>query len=249
MIQNSLLAFGDSLTEGYVNDFKYYPYSIKLQKLIASGDLSECVEGCVGKCGGRRMEVVVHEAGCCGETASHMVGRLDSLLKDGSSNGMGSCDVICLLGGVNDLVRGDTAKEVFDSLRRLWTVALNSNSDGDGAATSTSKRVIVMTIPGSSKKTYASRRSELNEYIRKYCRDIRVSQGQSGSASCLILLDLEAEMPRSSTELISREEQCDHEQEQEEWWSGDGVHMTEVGYSRLAELVYGVLHLHAHGDL
>jgi len=83
----TIIAFGDSLTEGYyMQGRNFHPYTIKLQELLSSmkGKASNEIMNC----------------GISGETTDEMRPRLKSLLLQ---EYVSECKAVIILGGTNDL--------------------------------------------------------------------------------------------------------------------------------------------------
>ncbi|GLC37016.1 hypothetical protein PLESTB_001401300 [Pleodorina starrii] len=124
-----ILAFGDSLTEGYHNyGFNFHPYSNKLSELLAGNGYS----------------AKVHQRGISGErVVGGMDRRLPTLLQQFERKGVHFSWVI-ILGGINDLGYGADPNAVYAGLQSLYaachshgarvlalTVLQNAESMGD----------------------------------------------------------------------------------------------------------------------
>ncbi|GLC37015.1 hypothetical protein PLESTB_001401400 [Pleodorina starrii] len=125
----NILAFGDSLTEGYYNyGIHFHPYSNKLEELLNSNGYS----------------AKVHERGNSGERVmGGMERRLPQLLHQFERNGI-RLNWVIVLGGTNDLGYGADPNSVYAGLQSLYaachshgarvlalTVLQNAGSNGD----------------------------------------------------------------------------------------------------------------------
>eukprot|EP00198_Chlamydomonas_reinhardtii_P004034 XP_001693370.1 predicted protein [Chlamydomonas reinhardtii] len=100
-----ILAFGDSLTEGYYNHgTQFHPYAIKLQQLLLQNGYS----------------VKLEQRGESGELVTRsMVNRLPALLRESEARGVKYGWVI-ILGGINDLGWHKEPAEVWAGLRQMY---------------------------------------------------------------------------------------------------------------------------------
>ncbi|KAG2444098.1 hypothetical protein HYH02_009040 [Chlamydomonas schloesseri] len=136
-----ILAFGDSLTEGYYNHgTQFHPYAIKLHQLLKSNGLS----------------VKVDERGHSGElvTAS-MVRRLPALLRESEARGVKYSWVI-ILGGINDLGWRKEPAEVWAGLRQMYEAVGRHGA-----------QVLALTCMETAFELGDEKRVELNNLIRK----------------------------------------------------------------------------------
>eukprot|EP01114_Cavostelium_apophysatum_P019876 TRINITY_DN6518_c0_g1_i1.p1 TRINITY_DN6518_c0_g1~~TRINITY_DN6518_c0_g1_i1.p1 ORF type:complete len:233 (-),score=22.02 TRINITY_DN6518_c0_g1_i1:83-679(-) len=93
-----ILAFGDSLTEGYYcRGYKFHPYALKLQSLLDA------------KHSPKQFEIV--NEGISGDTTANMVHRMSSALKQAHY------DYAIVLGGTNDL--GYNWESITDNLKNI----------------------------------------------------------------------------------------------------------------------------------
>lgn len=200
-----ILAFGDSLTAGYSKGGRlFHPYNIKLQELFGIDIEDEDDES------------YIHERGISGEETFSMVRRLQGILSKDLTY-----DVVCILGGTNDLrfFETETDAELFSRLQALYDHVLSKGS-----------KLLVITIPDafmvhelfnkSDAKRYIDHRTKVNSRIRDF--------SSSQSSERVRCLDLERLMPTVSA---SGERDTD-------FWDTDGLHMTQRGYDRFGELVF-----------
>jgi len=163
-----ILAFGDSLTEGWTNEGSLmHPYANRLQLLLRQ--VNPTVE--------------VIESGVSGERVLvSMESRLASELADAQSRGS-KYDWVLLLAGVNDIGYGRPAEAVFSGLRRMY-----QEVGRHGA------RLVAMTCMENAGTPLSPRdpqRVHLNIHIREYCAR---HNGPHGA----LLLDLEKLIPYAS---------------------------------------------------
>lgn len=163
-----ILAFGDSLTEGWC-DFgtKFRPYTRKLQSLIQSLSNSKPVD--------------VVNRGVSGETTDQMNSRLGLVLdKDGPF------DLVIILGGTNDLgfSLNKDGEPLFRRLRSLHELALRHSPFS-----------VAVTIPETGYEALdqfaplREKRLQVNNLLKNYVQD---------HASKMLLCDLSTKLPRKS---------------------------------------------------
>ncbi|GFR40616.1 hypothetical protein Agub_g1197 [Astrephomene gubernaculifera] len=168
-----LLAFGDSLTEGYYNyGTRFHPYSLKLQQLLDENGYN----------------VKVSERGLSGERVvddqpdSGMVVRLPKLLDYSAAEGRNFSWVV-ILGGINDIGWGADPYTVFTGLQSLY-----DTSRRHGA------RVLALTCLETATSRSDTKpndeRSRLNALIRGAGEEAE-ARGDAGFA----VLDLEPLLP------------------------------------------------------
>jgi len=141
-VSYDILAFGDSLTEGYCRGgSQWRPYTAQLQKRLA----------------GLNSEIQIQTAGISGETVDEMLLRLPRLLKEKEAKSQRFTHVI-ILGGTNNL-GSSTPNEILDGI-----LALHSLAEEHGS------RHIVVTIPEASftEAEYNSKRQSINNGLREY---------------------------------------------------------------------------------
>ena len=163
-----LLAFGDSLTEGWC-DFgtTFHPYTRKLQGLIQSLSNAKTVD--------------VVNRGVSGETTDQMNSRLGLVLdKDGPF------DLVIILGGTNDLgySLSQDGEPLFRRLRSLHELALRY-----------SPLSVAVTIPETGYEALdqftalREKRLQVNNLLKNYVQD---------RDSKMLLCDLSTKLPRKS---------------------------------------------------
>jgi len=192
--KTAVLCFGDSLTAGRVAGPSlfmpkcHHPYAKRLRALL-----------------GAEYEVV--EAGCSGEKTGDMLQRLRATLEPSQTQ----FQVVCLLGGTNDLGGRLGHAEIVDNLREMYLAAAKH-----GAVT------LAISVPEAliNVPHYIEKRKAVNDGIRKVVKEWNQPQA-------IAFLDLEAQIPYLSAAEDARAEM----------WS-DSLHMTEKGYDRFGELVF-----------
>lgn len=210
-----ILAFGDSLTEGFFAEgFKFHPYSIALKNLIETklkNENKECI-------------VEIREEGKSGEFTEDMTYRLRDILYKNAENK--PFDIICILGGTNDLSEfGSIAStEIFENLKVLYDAALQSNPN---------VQVVAMSIPQSGVKMvkYIDLRTEVNrligDYTKSYNETIK-SNSENLKRNPIIFIDLEHLFPYyiRNTDIVDSTH-----------WD-DTLHMTPAGYDLFGKIVF-----------
>lgn len=215
-----ILAFGDSLTTGNIGGEENEALD-KPYTTHLSKLLSEKHPDSKFK---------VDNQGIYGElVCGEMTPRLPKLLRE-----CGPYDIVIILGGTNDIIEPKQGLEdaLFEGIK-----SLHSEVKGHGA------KCIALTIPETDvnfkdlgknglswvKKEGENIRLKVNEKLRQ-----SINQGDSE----VVLCDLAEKFPQQS--LIG--------EDLDKYWS-DGVHFTEEGYSKMAEIIYeDMKHLLESGD-
>lgn len=96
-----IVAFGDSLTVGYLSPFDAVPYAAFLRPLLGP-------------------EARIDVAGVSGETTADMLRRFDRQVLRPAP------DYVILLGGTNDIGWGLPAEEIVQNLRRMYRAAVDA---------------------------------------------------------------------------------------------------------------------------
>ena len=204
-----ILAFGDSLTTGNIG-----------------GELNEALDkpytiqlSKLLRENHPNVTFEVNNKGIYGElVCGQMTERLPKVLKE-----YGPYDIVILLGGTNDIIEAKEGLEctLFEGIKRLHDSAI-----GEGA------KCIALTIPetdvyfkdlGKSGLSWVKEEGEnirltVNDNLRKYVKEYD---------NKITLCDLAEKFPQQS---LSSEDL-------EKYWS-DGLHFTEEGYSRMAQIIY-----------
>ena len=145
-----LLAFGDSLTEGFFDGGRnFHPYSLQLEKCIDKHYSERAVE----------KEAIIHQVGKSGEKTSEMIPRLQSILARSSDS---PYDFVCILAGTNDLSLRDSGDDIFGRIRQLYDLVLDHGEE---------TILVAITIPRSYYVTQVKRRSIVNQKIKDFCND------------------------------------------------------------------------------
>ncbi|CAF1195184.1 unnamed protein product [Adineta ricciae] len=199
----SILAIGDSLTEGY---YKYgrafHPYAKHLTELFDHANIP----------------VNIQQKGVSGErVVPTMINRLRRLLSNGTSY-----DWIIILGGTNDLADSSKNADIIfqQGLQPMYELCLNH-------AQKKTKLVAMTVIENtyySPQRAEDKDRQNLNNMIRNYVAN-------SGEKDRIILVDLDKGIPYHSVT---------SEKEREEIYD-DVVHLTPVGYDRMATLIFDAI--------
>ena len=167
-----ILAFGDSLTEGYYFfGRKFHPYSLRLQSLVDSKLTSEKSTNATKNLPSK---ISVCQHGVSGERTSSMVQRLPKVIES-----YGPFHFMVFLGGTNDL--GDDYNKVFDNI-----VNIIESARANGITP------VLVTIPELSAERKFSdlyeSRTQLNQRIFNYSNEHK-----------LPLVDLAVHLPMYST--------------------------------------------------
>lgn len=165
-----ILAFGNSLTEGYRKyGFKYHPYTTRLQELLLSSVKNTNVI----------FEIVNH--GVSGETTKDMTPRLAKILDDGAS-----FDLVIILGGTNDVgTCREDADALFKRIKCLHEKVLKHNS---------ATKTVAVTLPETGYETlsgyekFMEKRLCVNELLRNFALD----------KERVVISDLSNKLPRHS---------------------------------------------------
>jgi lysophospholipase L1-like esterase len=219
-----ILAFGNSLTEGYT-DFgtRYHPYAIALEKKLSSLSPS--------------LKVTVSVEGQSGDRVLRGLGgiflqRLQSACPLPKSSSPPKHDIVIVLGGTNDLGymvnNPNCAPEIFEGLKECYEHVLLAGS-----------ALLCLTIPERAIDTRTSEmarrarasRLQLNELIAEYV------QTHQATAS-VFMMDLARVAPFPA-------DRAEDETFDQSIWSPDGLHMSSQGYDfvgeELAAFLYNIL--------
>ncbi|CAF1005572.1 unnamed protein product [Rotaria sordida] len=173
-----ILAFGDSLTEGYYRyGLAFHPYATHLTNLFDSANIP----------------VKIHQQGVSGErVVPSMVKRLHRLLENNVSY-----DWIIILGGTNDLGSSSSAEDIFKKgLEPMYEMCLNR-------AQSKAKLVAMTVIENAHDSPTHARdknRQELNRMIRDYVAN-------ANDQNRVYLVDLDKGIPYHSVDDNKEREQ------------------------------------------
>lgn len=204
-----ILAFGDSLTTGNIGGELHEAFD----KPYTIGLLNLVRENHAGT------SFEVDNMGIYGElVCGEMSERLPKVLKE-----CGPYDLVIILGGTNDIIEPKQGLEdtLFDGIKRL-----HAEVKGQGA------KCIALTIPETDihfkdlLKNGLSWVKEEGENIRLLVND-KLRRSVKGHNDKIILCDLAEKFPQHS---LSGEDL-------DKLWS-DGLHFTEEGYNKMAEIIY-----------
>lgn len=208
-----MLAFGDSITKGFVKHEPkevYYPYSASLMKTL-------------NRLHSKDVFFVVENRGLNGDRA---IGTAQARLK--TALGSKQYEWVIILMGTNDLtahLRGDDVKTLhsnnslfvdtlFENIKSLCEIALRTHA-----------MVILGTVPANQCEEHlqicdslSSNRETLNTKIRDFI---------TGTNELLILADFDKELHYKSMS----------EKKRRQFWQDD-LHFTATGYEAMAKLVY-----------
>ena len=138
--------------------------------------------------------------------------RLDRTLKESKQH----YDWIVIQGGTNDLGYQEKSGDIVAALCRMHD-----------RARETGARTLVLAIPQFSLedtpscKAYKEAKAKVNDGLREYCEE---THSQS------VFVDLHGKLPHTT---LSQEER-------RKYWC-DGLHMTPLGYDRMAEVVFDAM--------
>jgi len=218
-----ILAFGDSLTEGYT-DFgtTFHPYGPALYST-----LKKLMPNFAG--------IRVHVEGQSGDCVLPSLGGDFSERLQAATAKESSYDLIIILGGTNDLAYKfgadlEGAQQIFEEgLKVLYEFVLAK----------TEANLLVMTVPERAMDTRNSgmgRRAKANrEYLNSLIKDWVQQQSER-----VFMMDLAPMVP------FPRDKGEDYEEPfNESIWSPDGLHMSAAGYDfvghELASFIHGLL--------
>lgn len=225
-----ILAFGDSLTEGYtIMGMGFHPYALELHKRLTQL-LPEYT-------------VTVDENGESGDRVlPSLSGRFFERIQYSCplpTPQAAKYDLVIVLGGTNDLAylqANDAAFDlIFDGLKKCYDQVLRTGAS-----------LLCLTVPeraiDHSISDLAGRarehRMKLNQKITEFVKDKQGSD-EGNSRAGVFLMDLAAIAPFPSPEDV------DNKAPTSKNWSPDGLHMTPEGYDfvgqELAGAIYGLL--------
>ncbi|KIW00958.1 hypothetical protein, variant 1 [Verruconis gallopava] len=217
----SILAFGDSLTEGYT-DFgvRFHSYGLALKPALQ--------KLCPGL---KRVTVDVEgQSGDCVLTS--LRGEFQTRLQHAAPAGKTKYDLVIILGGTNDLAykldRGlEGAEEIFEhGLKVLYDYVLGS----------TDASLLVMTVPeraiDKQSSPLAKRAREAREHLNSLIKRWAAEQKER-----VFLMDLAPMVPFPASN-----NDDDDGQPGKGYWSPDGLHMSVAGYDFVGEQLAGVIH-------
>jgi lysophospholipase L1-like esterase len=220
-----ILAFGNSLTEGYT-DFGtcFHPYAIALEK-----KLSSLLPG---------LNISVDVNGQSGDRVLSRLGgefleRLQSSCSFRKSGTPPKYDIVIALGGTNDLGylanKADCAPEIFEGMKRCYEHVLLAGSS-----------LLCLTVPERAIDTRTSEmalrtrasRLQLNELIAGF---VQSHQAAEDGKPKVFIMDLARIAPFPVDE--GEDEEFD-----QRIWSPDGLHMSSRGYDFVGEELAGFLY-------
>lgn len=222
----TILAFGDSLTEGImrIDPVSFHPYTIQLQKLLAKTSNNQ--------------NIILKNLGVSGELASDMPSRLNKYLNN-------NINLVIILAGTNDYIwlvadqQKITRFELLEQVKQGSQIPTNTDLSQkiDKIYRNIlklheichSQRIItgIVTLPDIKFETdpfytlYANQRKRINENLRKFAEE---------NIQKTIFIDLASHIPYVN----------EKEEFRKKYWS-DAVHFSEEGYDKMASLIYYVL--------
>jgi len=212
-----ILLIGDSLTEGYYhNGMRFHSYANKLEELLYSkfpnkiNSNSEMITN----------QFLIEERGVSGELTSQISHRLTNILDHNTNNPKETpYDIVCILGGTNDLGYELAAQSIFQNLQGMYDRVKQHNPKAT---------LVAITIPQSyvEHKEYIATRKEVNARILQY--------GAGGEG--VVHVDLEHLLPYFTTTGGETEKQ----EKNHDYWD-DGLHMNSNGYDKFGELVFDAI--------
>uniref|UniRef100_A0A0G4HQ28 SGNH hydrolase-type esterase domain-containing protein n=1 Tax=Chromera velia CCMP2878 TaxID=1169474 RepID=A0A0G4HQ28_9ALVE len=204
----NVLCYGDSLTAGYSKmGSEFTAYAEVLRETL------KCEADAIGLCGLTTLQMNDQKGWAsfddvCAREGMGLLPALDQ--KD--------YDVLCLLGGTNDLGRGYKGEMILSNLKDLVDAALQKMSPKG--------QVVVMTVIGMgaelSMKKFAKNRQDLNE-------GIKTLEGYGDGR--VHVFDLASHFPPLDWQNV---EQRNAEGEK---WDSDALHLSKEGYLHVGRLV------------
>jgi lysophospholipase L1-like esterase len=223
-----VLAFGDSLTEGYTDfGMRFHPYAIALEKKLSSlmPELNITVD-----INGKSGDLVLSERD------GDFMQRLQSSCPLRKSGNSPKYDIVIALGGTNDLGyminKPDCAAEIFEGIKKCYEHILLAGSS-----------LLCLTVPERAIDTRASQmarrarhsRVQLNELISGF---VQSHQGADDGKPKVFIMDLAQIAPFPG-------DKGEDEAFDQSIWSPDGLHMSSQGYDfvgdELASFLYNIL--------
>jgi lysophospholipase L1-like esterase len=227
-----ILAFGDSLTEGYT-DFgtRFHPYGWALQaslkKLLPT--LTQPTNSILP----RPTKVTVDIEGQSGDCVLYSLdGEFEERLRDAAPAGEGKYDLIVILGGTNDLAYKmgkdlEGAEEIFtQGLKVLYNYVLQK----------TSASLLLMTVPERAIDTRDSELGRRAKASRLHLNDL-IKKWVAEQKERVFVMDLAPMIPFPEDGAEYDETPFD-----ESIWSPDGLHMSDGGYDYVGEQLAKVVH-------
>jgi lysophospholipase L1-like esterase len=223
-----ILAFGNSLTEGYTEfGTRFHPYAIALEKKLSSL-LPE-------------LKIIVDVNGQSGDLVLSELGgvffqRLQSSCPVPKTGDPPKYNIVIALGGTNDLGyminKPDCAAEIFEGMKKCYDYVLLAGSS-----------LLCLTIPERAIDTRTSQmakrardsRLQLNDLIAGY---VQGQQDAENGNQKVFIMDLACIAPFPA-------DKGEDEVFDQSIWSPDGLHMSSQGYDfvgeELASFLYNVL--------
>ena len=220
-----ILAFGNSLTEGYTEfGTLFHPYAIALQKKLSSllPDLNITVD-IDGQSGDRVLS----------RLGGVFLQRLQYSCPLRISGTPPHYDIVIALGGTNDLGylinKPDCALEIFEGMKTCYEHVLRAGSS-----------LLCLTVPERAIDTRKSQmamrardsRLQLNELIAGF---VQSHQAATDGKPNVFMMDFARIAPFPA-------DVGEHEAIEEGIWSPDGLHMTMQGYDFVGEELAGFLY-------
>ncbi|KAF1814937.1 hypothetical protein P152DRAFT_471592 [Eremomyces bilateralis CBS 781.70] len=209
----NILAFGNSLTEGYTDwGMTLHPYAIELRKTLSAEYPNRNVTVDVN---GQSGDFVISSFG--GNFFTRLQSSYEKLAEKGKSY-----DLVIALGGTNDLAMASYdekgPEKIFAALKLCYDYILQGGSS-----------LLVLTVPERSLDTekdgkfkhMISSRLRLNELLKEY-----VTSQASASPSKVFMMDLAAMVPFP---VVAKDD--DNFTWDYQLWSPDGLHMSTLGYN------------------
>ena len=213
--QFRILAFGDSLTEGWIDDgANFRPYTARLQKLLDELATSNSPGNSAAS---RLRSFAVDNKGLSGEfVLDQMITRLPEVLK-----AVKLYDLVIILGGTNDLSEASLGDEekIFEGLTQLHDLAKQHGAQS-----------VIVTLPETDVQ-YKDMGQNGTSYVKQSGENVRMLLNEKlrfySTRTKTCLCDLAARLPQA----------CLTPEELDKYWD-DGLHFTEAGYERMAEIIF-----------
>lgn len=215
----NILLIGDSLTEGYYSHgMRFHSYAEKLEELLyATFPRISHSDGDESRPNKMELPFLIHQRGVSGECTDDIAMRLHNYLKKATDKGPDSLyDIVCVLGGTNDIGHELSPDSICDQLGQMYDMIRKHNPNA---------LLVPITMPEArfTDEDYVQRRREVNTWILSY--------GQNDSK--VIHVDLERLLPHFKVDKTVDDAHWD-----------DHLHMTVKGYDRFAELVFEAIKTH-----
>lgn len=190
------VALGDSLTVGYRSPSHDSPFPTPSPYTVF---LKQKIDYFLGTHSVKTLDIQIHNKGVCGDLTDAMLSRFKRDVLDLAP------DFVIILGGSNDIGWNLPVSKIFNNLKKLYEESRRNRIEP-----------IACTLPSvMGFDIYLKPIIELNEFIRKYCKDHNILYGDIFSATS----------DKITNRLLKE-------------YSNDGLHLTAKGYEKMADAIF-----------